>query len=230
MHIVDKSKREARLEKKRAAERKNQMRWIMFAVIAALGAVALLIFAGQVRTPDVEHTYSQKIGTQLGDPNAPVTIIEYGDFQCGHCNNFYQITESLLISNYVESGQVLLEYRPLGFLGVDSVRAAEASFCAAEQNMFWEYHDVIFENYSSQGGYSEERLLDFAETLVLDQQAFASCLTNGEMAGMVEASSQLAAADGVTGTPSFIVNGRKIEGNIPYSDFQTAIAAAMNGN
>lgn len=227
---MDKSKREARLEKKRAAERKNQMRWIMFAVIAALGAVALLIFAGQVRTPDVEHTYSQKIGTQLGDPNAPVTIIEYGDFQCGHCNNFYQTTESLLISNYVESGQVLLEYRPLGFLGVDSVRAAEASFCAAEQNMFWEYHDVIFENYSSQGGYSEERLLDFAETLVLDQQAFASCLTNGEMAGMVEASSQLAAADGVTGTPSFIVNGRKIEGNIPYSDFQTAIAAAMNGN
>ena len=228
--IVDKSKREARLEKKRAAQRKNQMRWIGFAVVAAVGVVALLIFAGQVRTPDVEHTYSQKNGTQLGDPNAPVTIIEYGDFQCTHCNNFYQTTESLLISNYVETGQVLYEYRPLGFLGVDSVRAAEASFCAAEQNMFWEYHDVVFENYSTQGGYTEERLLDFAETLELDQQDFASCLSNGDMANMVENSSALASADGVTGTPSFIVNGRKLDGNIPYSDLQEAIAAAQTGN
>ena len=229
---MDKSKREARLERKRAAKRRVQTRWIAFTVIAAVGLAALLIFSGQVRGPSSEHSYTEKNGNQLGNPDAPVTIIEYGDFQCTHCQSFYATTESLLINNHVETGEVLFEYRALDFLGPESKLAAEAAYCAADQNMFWEYHDVVFSNYSTgnTGGYAEERLIDFAETLDMDQDAFVSCLRSGEKAQQVAEDVAAARADGVTGTPSFLVNGLLLGGNRPYSDFQEAIAAALGSN
>lgn len=229
---MDKSKREALLERRRAEKRKGQMRWITFTVITALGAAALLIFFSQVRGPGSKRSYLEKNGSQLGNPDAPVTIIEYGDFQCSHCQSFYATIESLLINNHVNSGEVLFEFRAVDFLGPESKLAAEAAYCAADQNMFWEYHDVVFTNYSTgnSGGYSEERLIDFAETLEMDQNNFMNCLRSGEKAQQVAEDVAAAAADGVTGTPSFLVNGLLLGGNRPYSDLQEAIAAALGSD
>lgn len=229
---MDKSKRQARLDRKKAEKRQGQRRWLLITIVAAVGVTALLIISGQVRAPSVEHSYTEKNGDQLGDPEAAVTIIEYGDFQCSHCLNFFNTTESLLITNHVETGEAFYEYRAVGFLGPESILAAEAAYCAADQNMFWEYHDVVFSNYSTgnSGGYDEGRLVEFAETLEMDQEAFAACLSSGEKADQVEANRAAAAADGVTGTPGFIVNGTVLEGNRPYSDFETIIAAAIGNN
>jgi len=226
---MDKSKRQARLDRQRSEKRKGQMRWLIYTVIAAVGVTALLIFSGQVRTPNVEHDYSEKNGNQLGDSGAPVTIVEYGDFQCSHCLNFFNSTESQLITNHVETGEAFFEYRAVGFLGPESILSAEAAYCAADQNMFWEYHDVVFSNFSTgnSGGYNESRLLEFGETLEMDQAAFAACLSSGEKTAQVEAYRAEAAADGVTGTPGFIVNGTLLNGNRPYSDFVTIIEAAI---
>lgn len=223
------SRREARQGRKRAQQRQSQMRWLAFISIAAVVVAGVLIISSQVRAPNTEHSYTDKKGNQLGDPDAPVLIVEYADFQCTHCRNFFATTESLLIENHVESGEVFFEYHLVDFLGPESALSAEAAYCAADQNMFWEYHDVVFSNFSTgnTGGYSEKRLIDFAESLDMDIARFTDCLRSGEKAEQVAESEALAAAQGVTGTPSFVINGLVLEGNQPYAALQEAIEAAL---
>lgn len=228
---MDKSKRQHRLEKKQQEKRSSQIRLAGIIALVAVGLVTLFIIAGQVREPSIDHEYAEKNGTLLGNPNAPVLVIEYGDFQCSHCRNFYATTESLLISNYVESGQVLYEFRPLDFLGPESALSAEASLCAADQNFFWEYHDLIFTNYSTgnTGGYSESSLLSFAAVLDMDQAAFSACLSGGEKSAALAQIRSDASAAGVTGTPSFFINGKLMGGNIPFNALSNEIDAALGG-
>ncbi len=226
---MQKSKREQRLEKKRLEKRSSQMKWLAIVVVVAVGLTALFIIAGQVREPSVDHTYTQKNGTLLGSPNAPVLVVEYGDFQCSFCRNFYATTETQLITTYVDPGEVLFEYRPLDFLGPESALSAEASLCAADQNFFREYHDIVFTNYSTgnSGGYSETKLIEFAALLDLDQAAFDACLGNGEKSEMLTQLRGDAAAVGVTGTPSFLVNGKLMGGNVPFDTLSAEIEAAL---
>ena len=227
---MNKSKRQQRLDRKRQEKRRGQMRWVAIISVAAVGLAAMLIFASQVRAPDIDHDYSQKNGTFLGDPNALVTVIEYGDFQCSHCRNFYATTEGDLIDTYVTTGQVLYEYRPLNFLGPESTLSAEASLCAADQNMFWEYHDVVFANFSTgnTGGYAESRLVEFASTLNMDVDAFSACLAGGEKSEALAEINVGADAAGVGGTPAFLINGKLRSGNIPFADLSAEIEAALN--
>jgi len=225
---MDKSKRQQRLERKQKEKRQSQMRLTGIIAAVAIVLVALFIFAGQVREPSVDHTYTQKDGTLLGNPSAPVSVIEYGDFQCSHCRNFYATTESQLIITYVDTGVVLYEYRPLDYLGPESALSAEASLCSADQNFFWEYHDLIFTNYSTGnvGGYSEASLLDFASLIDMDQAAFNACLGNGEKSAQLAQLRSDAAAFGVTGSPAFLVNGKLLAGNVPFTTLSTDIEAA----
>jgi len=228
---MNKSKREQRLEKKRQEARRGQLRWVAIVVIVAIGLVGLLVFNQQVRSPNTDVTYTNKNGRVLGDSTAPVLVVEYGDFQCSHCRNFYATTEEQLISTFVDSGQVLFEYRPVDFLGPESSLSAQAALCAADQNFFWEYHDIVFSNYSTgnTGGYSEARLVDFASALDMDQAAFSACLSSGEMADDVAQLRSDAAIYGVTGTPSFLVNGQLLGGNVPFETLSTAINEAAGG-
>ena len=226
---MDKSKREQRLEKKRLDKRNSQIKWTVIVSVIAIGLVAMFIFAGQIRQPSVDHDYANKNGNFLGEADAPVQIIEYADFQCSHCRNFYATTESQLISSYVETGLVLYEIRPLGLLGPESVQSAEAAMCAADQNFFWEYHDLVFTNYSTSnvGGYSQPNLLEFASALDMNQDQFADCLSSGEKEAVVEAFANQAASSGVTGTPSFLVNGQVLAGNVPFATLSAVIESAM---
>jgi protein-disulfide isomerase len=228
---MDKSKRQQRLEKKQQAKRQGQMRLVGIVAVVAIGLAALFIFAGQVRVPDVEHSYDDKNGTLLGNPSAPVLVVEYGDFQCSHCRNFYATTEAQLISTYVETGDVLYEYRPVDFLGPESSLSAEAALCAADQNFFWEFHDILFTNYSTgnSGGYSEVRLTEFAGALDMDQDEFSACLSSGEKASTVQTIRTDAAAFGVTGTPSFLINGQLLGGNVPFGTLSETIDSYLGG-
>ena len=156
---MEKSRRQARLDRRKADQRKNQVRWLIYIVVGAIAVTALLVFANRPNAP-VERTYTNKDGNVLGAANAPVTLVEYADFQCIHCYNYYNDTEHDLIDQYVSTGQVIYEIRFVDFLGPESGAAAEAAYCAADQNMFWEYHDIVFANYSSGnvGGYSEAQI------------------------------------------------------------------------
>jgi protein-disulfide isomerase len=166
----------------------------------------------------------------MGDPNAPVHIIEYGDFQCPYCLKFWKESEPQLIKEYVNTGIVYFEYRSLGaFLGEESGWAAEGAYCAGDQDKFWEYHDTLYVNWNGEntGNYSKDRLVQFAESLDLDMQTFESCLREGWHTSTVEQDAADASAAGVRATPTFFINGFMVEGAQPFHVLKEYIEEAL---
>ena len=169
----------------------------------------------------------------MGDPNAPVHIIEFGDFQCPYCLKFWSETEPQLIEEYVNTGKVYFEYRSVGeFLGPESAWAAEGAYCAGDQGMFWEFHDTLFTNWTGEnvGDYTKDKLIQYAETLKLDMNEFESCINNGKHESTVEQDASDAEAAGVRATPTFFINGVKVEGAQPFEIMKKYIEDALNGD
>lgn len=184
---------------------------------------------GDIFIPETRD-YPMADGNKMGDPNAPVKIIIYSDFQCVYCMNYWSETEPQLIDQYIATGQVYYEYRSFGdFLGPQSALAAEAAYCASDQGKFWPYHDILFLNWSGEGSgnLSPDRLSGFAEALGLDVKAFSTCLENGTYTSRVEEDVSNAQADGIHATPSFLINGELLEGAQPFNIFESKIEAAL---
>jgi len=184
---------------------------------------------GDILIPESKD-YPLADGNRMGDPNAPVKIVVYSDFQCVYCMNYWDESESLIIETYVETNQVYYEYRSFGdFLGPQSAAAAEAAYCAADQGQFWGYHDILFLNWMGEGtgDYSQARLSAYAEVIGLDMKAFSDCLESGKYTNKVEEDVTNAHADGIRATPSFLINGELVEGALPYSVFEEEIEAAL---
>ncbi|RJQ18192.1 DsbA family protein [Candidatus Woesearchaeota archaeon] len=162
----------------------------------------------------------------LGDKNAPVEIIEFSDFQCPFCGRFYSQSMGQIKEKYVDTGKVKIVFRdfPLGFHQF-AQKSSEAAECADEQGKFWEYHDKLFE---SQDALDTASLKQYASELGLDTAKFNSCLDTGKYASEVSKDLSDGTAAGVSGTPSFFINGQKIVGAQPYSVFEAAIEAALN--
>jgi protein-disulfide isomerase len=159
-----------------------------------------------------------------GDPDAPVTIVEFSDFRCPYCGRFTNGAGRQIDEQYVEAGLVRFGYQHFAFLGPESQMAAEASECAAEQDAFWEYHDVLF---GSQAAVNIDGLSQFADELELDVEAFGACLGSGKYTSLVRGETESAQSLGVTGTPSFLINGRPLVGALPFDAFQQVIDAAL---
>jgi len=166
-----------------------------------------------------------------GDENAPVTIIEFSDFQCPFCGKFEAETVSKIEKNYVDTGKVRIGYWHFAFLGQESFDAAEASECAADQNAFWEYHNLLFksQNGENKGAFAKDKLKEFATGLKLDSQAFNDCLDSGKYTQLVQELTGTAQSIGVRSTPSFVVNGLAIIGAQSYDVFQQAIEQELAG-
>lgn len=176
------------------------------------------------------------VGTQTfngapveGAQNAPVTIIEYSDFQCPFCGRFFGDAYPQIKQQYIATGKVKLVFKdfPLTSLHPMAEKAAEAGQCALAQgnDKFWALHDLIFTN---QAQLSVANLKLWASQVSgLDTAKFNSCLDAGQMATIVQQQEQEGQAAGVTGTPSFVINGQLVVGAQPFSAFQTAINAAL---
>jgi len=156
-----------------------------------------------------------------GDANAPVTIIEFSDYECPFCGRFYSDTLPQIISEYIDTGKVKLVYRdfPLNF-HPQARKAAEAAECAGEQGKYYEMHDLLFEKGVSGG---ESSFKQYAKDIGLDSSEFDSCLDSGEMADEVQKDLDDGTAAGVSGTPGFFINGRQLSGAQPFSAFKTII-------
>ncbi len=177
-------------------------------------------------------TISQGPGNTMGDPNAPVKMVEYADFQCPYCQRYWQETEPQIIDAYVKTGKVYYEYRSVGaFIGPESEAAAQAAYCAGDQGKFWEYRAVLFSHWTGEnvGDFSDSHLKQYAASLGLDGSTFDSCLSSGKYSGLIQQDVSHAKADGVQATPSFVINGKLVEGAQPFSVFQQAIEAALQG-
>jgi len=161
-----------------------------------------------------------------GPENAPVTIIEFSDFQCPFCGRFFEQTLPLIEENYIRTGKVRLVFRdfPLSF-NQYAQKAAEASECADEQGKFWEYHAKLFEN---QNALDIDSLKQYARDLGLDITRFNECLDSGKMTQEVQKDFNDGLQYGVGGTPTFFINGIKLIGAQPYSAFERLIEQELN--
>lgn len=163
----------------------------------------------------------------LGDENAPITMIEFGDYQCFYCNKFFHETESLILKNYVETGKVKIIFKDFTIIGPDSIAAANAAHCSSDQGKFWEYHDALYNNWGGEnnGWASSENLLKFAKSIGLNEESFVKCMIEKKYDQLVTASNNDARTLGLTGTPGFFIIGpdnqvTKIPGAQPYESFQ----------
>jgi len=158
----------------------------------------------------------------LGSENAPITIVEFSDFQCPYCARFEQDTFPELKSRYIDTGLVKIVFRdfPLTSIHQYAQKAAEASECADEQDKFWEYHDLLFSN---QNALEVSSLKGYAFSIGLDTQQFDSCLDSGKYKDEVQKDMEDGISYGVTGTPAFFVNGKLLTGAQPFSEFERLI-------
>jgi protein-disulfide isomerase len=134
-----------------------------------------------------------------------------------------------LIDEYVASGDVRLEYHDLAFLGDESTRAAEAAACALDQGAFWPYHDTLFLNQDGEnrGAFTDDRLRQTAAAVDLDEEAFDTCLDDGTHRGDIEQMTEEARQQGITSTPSVVVNGQLLDG-WDFGTLESAIAAELD--
>jgi len=228
------SKRQEMRDKRARAERTNKILLIAGITIIAIAAALFLILPNFTPVGTIaEHPLMnrpQVNANGMGDPNAPVKIIEYSDFQCPYCARFTKETEQQIIDAYVATGKVYFEYHSFGeFIGVESRRAAEAAYCAGDQNKFWPMHDIIFANQTSEnaGAFTDKRLTAFADKVGLDAGKFSDCFSSGKYAARVTQDGTDGTAAGVKATPSFTINGKLFEGAQPFSAFQTEIDALL---
>ena len=165
----------------------------------------------------------------LGNPDAPVTVVEFSDYQCPFCGRFYKTVEKQLIDTYVKTGKVKFVYRDFAFLGDESQWAAQAANCAGDQGKYWQYHDYLFDHQQgeNEGAFSKANLKRFAKDMGLNNAQFDLCLDSGkheaEVAKDVEAGRQF----GVGGTPTTFINGKLIAGAQPFAAFEQAIEEAL---
>lgn len=159
----------------------------------------------------------------IGDQNAPVTVIEFSDFQCPFCGKFYSETYKPLYENYIKTGKVRFVYKdyPLVEIHPYAQKAAEAANCAMDQNKYWEMHDLLFTN---QNALDIQNLRNYAKTLGLDTNKFDTCLDTDKYANEISGDkSDLESRVGRQGTPYILINGRQIKGAYPYSQIKTII-------
>ena len=163
----------------------------------------------------------------LGDPLAPITIVEFGDYQCHQCYNWFHDTKPMITRDYIETGKANLVFVDFAFLGKDSPKAAQATYCADDQNMYWEYHNSLYtfqESKIDNGWANSERLKSFAFNLNLDMTLFDECLDSEKYSKRVQYNSQQARDNGVRGTPGFFIVGpdgqEQLGGAQPFSVFK----------
>jgi protein-disulfide isomerase len=245
------SKRQEFREKRRRAEQRNRLLWIGLIVIGALIVAFFLIYpqikpiaAIQTATPLTRPNVSRN---SSGDPNAPVKVVEFSDFQCPFCKDWWQKTEPQLIDTYVKTGKVFFTDRSagnwvsgnIGTGGVESQDSAMAAYCAADQNKYWEMHDALFSNVLGEdaGSFTPRRLQLIAQGVGVDTNTFNSCFNSNKYLDQVNQDKADAVAANIQGTPFFIISyipkgqtqpiTTTIDGDQAFSVFQQAIDKAL---
>lgn len=245
-----KNKRQERRDRARKKEQASRVRTMIF---IALGAALLVLgFIWPSLRPIADlvpvdvAAKPQADRNSMGDPNAPIQIAEYSDFQCPFCERFFVDTQPLLEEYFIKSGKIYFTYHSagnfvsnnLGGVHTESQDAALAAYCAADQNKFWEMHASLFANnrdVEDQGSFTDRRLKAIAESIGLDMNAFNECYDSGKYEEQVQQDLKDGQDAGLQGTPYFVitykVNGEvkteTIDGAQPINEFQQKIENAL---
>ena len=170
----------------------------------------------------------------LGDPDAPITLVEFGDYQCHYCNVFFQSIEKDILKNYVNTGKVKIIFKDYNIIGEDSVKASQGAHCANDQGLFWEYHDILYSNWTGEnnGWASGTNLTNFAEEIGLDMNKWTECMMQQKHSQTILSSNDDARALELTGTPAFfVINSEggvsKLFGAQPFEVFKKMFDAQL---
>ncbi len=165
-----------------------------------------------------------------GNVDAPITIIEFGDYQCSNCKQWFQEQKSSITSDYILTNTAKLYFVDIAWLGDDSITAAQASYCADDQEKFYEYHSTLYNNQEGvqDGWASSDSLKQFAIELDLDSEMFDECLDSGKYSDRVSYNKEVATSNGVGPTPHFFIIGpdgttKMFSGSLPSAAFDAAI-------
>jgi protein-disulfide isomerase len=170
----------------------------------------------------------------VGNPNAPITILEWGDFQCTFCYRFHESSWDIIQREYIETGIANLVFKDFPLNGPDSVLAAEAAYCAEDQGKYWSYHDELYANWAGErtGWITDDSLNQFAITADLDIEKFNSCLDDHKYRQRVLDLEQFGREIGIDATPTFLIFNDekiiKIRGNQPIDVFRKVIDDLTN--
>jgi protein-disulfide isomerase len=218
-----------------------EKRIILLAVFAAMVGVIILVGSSYYSTLMVMQENRVNVSGPapinltngsplLGSPSAPITIVEFGDYQCEACYHWYHNTRADIIDNYVETGKANLVFLDLPFLGRDSITAAQATYCADDQGKYWEYHETLynFQEAIDNGWASKDRLVAFASNLDMNVDEFNDCMDGKKYVKRVKANYDESQRLGADATPTFLIISpdgkiKKITSAQPYSVFSQVI-------
>jgi protein-disulfide isomerase len=233
----------------RAKQQKSQLRnrAIVIGLVVMGGLLTILFIVAQNRPVDqanIKHItpvqHKAQVGkTSLGNPEAPVRMDIWEDFQCPACLSFTQNLEPQIVEKYVETGKVYYNFRFYPFIDRgkgESQDAASAALCASAQNRFWDYHGMLFANWVGEnaGSFTKGRLVAFAQAISLDMTAFNQCIEQNTHAAQIQQDIEEGTKLGVPPTPGIFVNGKMVvssagENYIPsFDDISRAIDAALS--
>jgi protein-disulfide isomerase len=241
---MTKSLRKDMKDKRRKQRQKQRQTAVLAIVGGVIVLVAIIALSGFLKssapvgdftviTPDAN---SQVNGTALGDPQAPVRIDIFEDFQCPACQYYSENIEHQVMDAFVTTGQVYYVFRNYPFLDdraatKESDQSANAAMCAADQNRFWDYHQMLYANWKgeNEGNLSDNRLTAFAESLKLDMTAFKACFKANKFKDQINADLADGQKMGAQGTPSVFVNGKIVApGKVPtFDQIKAAVEAAL---
>ena len=170
----------------------------------------------------------------MGSPNAKITIVEFGDYQCTFCYKFHDETMKKITDEYIKTNNVNFVYKDFPLNGEQSILASEATYCAEKQNKFWEYHNTLYNNWGGEntGWITENVLLGFARDLEMNLDDFSQCLGNSEFRQKVLDNEQFGREIGINATPSFLIFNDneiyRIIGAQPFEKFEQAFQKLGN--
>ncbi len=199
--------RERLRQRRKELQRKKTLTFILVS-LAAVGLIASAVFLPNILSGRSTHAYLE--GFTMGDPDAPVKVTNFSSYACGFCGEFSENVEPGFIEQYVETGDVY--YRYVNIPGNDgpSLLAAEASYCAADQQGFFNYKRFLYANVRMIDGFSEENLLAYAGTSGLDVDIFQACMADNTYTNAYRQDIRYAQSVGVTATPVFLVNDQLV--------------------
>ena len=222
---------------------------VAFVVLVIVVAISFSSYQANLLEMHDKTKYFERIASQkasplvnlengsppLGSESAPVTIVEFGDYQCEACYHWFHNTRDTLIDNYIETEKAKLVFVDLPFLGRDSPKAAQASYCAEDQGKYWEYHTMLynFQDGPPDSGWADrDRLNSFAFSLDMSMDEFNDCMDSSKYQKRVKANYDEAVKHGAKSTPTFIIiaedgTTKKFAGAQPYSVFAATIEAML---
>ena len=172
-------------------------------------------------------TFVENGSPVLGNPNASITLVEFGDYQCHYCHVFFESIEGKIMKNYIETGKIKMIFKDYNIIGKDSVKASQGAHCANDQGLFWEYHDILYSNWTGEnnGWASGANLANYAQDIGVEMNQWTDCMSQQKHSKTILDSNEDAKKLQLTGTPAFFVissDGQvsKLFGAQPFEVFE----------